>query len=73
MHQAETANQPVQTGAGQKRCPQEDKTSRWIICVFEKIYKIGEFEVELVINTKKTKQRKKMRIIINTKEKKNIL
>ena len=59
MRQVGTANQPVQTGAGQKRCPQEDKTYRQIISVFEKIHKIGESEAELVINTKKTKQRKK--------------
>lgn len=69
MHQVGTANQPVQTGACQKRCPQENKTYRWIIYVFEDIYKIGQSEVELGINTKKTKQRKN-EIIMNTKENK---
>lgn len=55
------SNWLVRIGAGQKRYLQEDETDTWNIYVFEQTDDTGrELDVELVINTKKTKERKKI-------------
>lgn len=57
------SHQPAQVGGvGQKRFPQEDKTDRGEIYVFEQISNIGrEFDIELVIENKENQAKKKFR------------